>query len=84
MADPRKFMRVATELREVIADGTLKPDEAITIGELARKHGVDRATVAKAFRLLASEGLLERWPGLGYYVTSPGTWPADGGGPANG
>jgi hypothetical protein len=31
-------------------------------------HGVARLTAAKALRLLESEGIVERIPGLGYYV----------------
>jgi len=62
-------MRVATQLRQQIADGTLRPGEPTpSITTLAQDHGIARQTAAKALRLLESEGLVTRIPGLGYYV----------------
>jgi DNA-binding GntR family transcriptional regulator len=41
-----------------------------SITTLVQEHGVAaRQTAAKGLRLLESEGLLYRVPGLGYYVT---------------
>ena len=34
----------------------------------AREHGHARVTCSKAYRLLEAEGLVTRYPGLGYYV----------------
>jgi DNA-binding GntR family transcriptional regulator len=71
MPDPRRYRQVATNVRELIASGTIKPGEpAPTITELAGSHGTSRDTCAKALRLLVDEGLLTRYPGLGYFVTS--------------
>jgi DNA-binding GntR family transcriptional regulator len=39
-----------------------------SITTLTQDHGVARQTAAKALRLLESEGLVHRVPGLGYYV----------------
>jgi GntR family transcriptional regulator len=40
-----------------------------SITTLTQDHGVARQTAAKALRLLESEGLVRRIPGLGYYVS---------------
>ena len=68
--DPRAYIRVANQLRQQIADGTLRPGQPTpSITTLVQDHGVARQTAAKALRLLESEGLVTRIPGLGYYVT---------------
>jgi GntR family transcriptional regulator len=62
-------MRVASQLRQQIEDGTLRPGEPTpSITTLAQEHGIARQTAAKALRLLETEGLVARIPGLGYYV----------------
>ena len=38
---------------------------------LTQEHGIARQTAAKALRVLESEGLVYRVPGLGYYVGQP-------------
>jgi DNA-binding GntR family transcriptional regulator len=69
--DPRLYVRVLLSVREQITDGTLRPGERTpTIGALCWQFGCTRQTVAKALRLLADEGLLVRYPGLGYYVAA--------------
>jgi DNA-binding GntR family transcriptional regulator len=57
-------MRLAALLRDQITPGERLPP----IGELRRKHGHSRQTVAKAMRVLQDEGLIYRVPGLGYYA----------------
>ena len=67
--DPRAYIRLAAELRRQIAEGKLpagSPTPSITT--LTQDHGHARQTCAKALRLLVDEGLLIRYPGLGYYV----------------
>ena len=51
------------------AAGLLSPGQPLpSITELAREHGHARVTCGKAYRLLEAEGLVTRYPGLGYYV----------------
>lgn len=62
-------MRIADELRQQIAAGTLRPGMPVpSITTLSQQHGTARQTAAKAMRLLESEGLVTRVQGLGYYV----------------
>ncbi len=54
-----------------IQDGTLAPGDPVpSITTLTQEHGIARATAGKALRVLETEGLVYRVPGLGYYVTS--------------
>jgi DNA-binding GntR family transcriptional regulator len=67
--DPRLFMQVASELRDQIRDGRLKPGRKLpSIGTLTQETGSSRQTIGRALRLLEREGLLARVPGLGYFV----------------
>jgi GntR family transcriptional regulator len=67
--DPRAYIRVAAAVRQQIHDGTLPPGQrAPSITTLSQEYGLARPTVAKALKLLESEGLVTRYPGLGYYV----------------
>jgi GntR family histidine utilization transcriptional repressor len=71
-SDPRAYIRLAADLRRAIADGTYAigtPTPSITT--LSQQSGHARQTCAKALRLLVDEGLLIRYPGLGYYVAGP-------------
>jgi hypothetical protein len=70
--DPRRYRRIADEVRALITSGAIVPAEpAPTIAELAGEHGCARQTAAKALRVLVDEGLLIRYPGFGYYVARP-------------
>lgn len=71
MPDPRLYRRLYELLSRQIADGTLAPEERLNIGALADEHDVSRDTVQKAIGLLEADGLVERWPGLGWYVKEP-------------
>jgi GntR family transcriptional regulator len=75
--DPRAYIRLAAELRKDIAAGKLKPGKPTpSITTLSQQYGHARQTCAKALRLLVDEGLLTRYPGLGYYVAGrPGDPP---------
>lgn len=67
--DPRVYMRILTLVREQISDGTLEPGgRTPPIGTFCRQFGCARQTAGKAMRALAAEGLVVRYPGLGYYV----------------
>jgi GntR family transcriptional regulator len=68
--DPRAYVRIADRLRQQITAGQLRPGQPVpSITTLTQDHGVARQTAAKALRLLESEGLVHRVPGLGYYVS---------------
>ena len=62
-------MRLAARLRREIAEGKLTPGMPTpSITTLCQEYGHARQTCAKALRMLEDEGLLNRIPGLGYYV----------------
>ncbi len=62
-------MQLAASLRKAIADGTYPPGSPTpSITTLTQESGHARQTCAKALGLLVKEGLLVRYPGLGYYV----------------
>lgn len=69
---PVLWVRLAATLRTQIEKGDLKPGTpAPTIIELIRDgHAGARQTCAKALRSLEADGLLIRYPGLGYYVAA--------------
>ena len=69
MADPRAYRRLAALVCQQVGDGTLQPGQpAPSITSLSQEHGHARQTCSKALRILEGEGLLARFPGLGYYV----------------
>ena len=69
--DPRKYVQLAAALRAQITSGEIAPGTpAPTITQLASDHHCARQTCAKALRILVTEGLLTRFPGLGYYVAT--------------
>lgn len=71
MADPRAYMRVYAQLKAGIESGALAPGARLNIGLIADEHDVSRDTVQKALGLLESDGLVERYAGLGWYVAEP-------------
>jgi DNA-binding GntR family transcriptional regulator len=67
--DPRRYVQLATAIREQIADGTFARDGRIpSIKALCEDYKLSRQTAGKALRLLEREGLIHRVPGLGYHV----------------
>ena len=73
-SDPRAYIQLAATLRKAIADGTYPPGTATpSITTLTQEYGHARQTCSKALGLLVKEGLLIRYPGLGYYVTTKGS-----------
>jgi GntR family transcriptional regulator len=67
--DPRVYVRILTLVREQISDGTLEPGARTPpMNVFCRQFGCARHTAGKAMRALAKEGLVVRYPGLGYYV----------------
>ena len=69
--DPRRYIQVTNGLRDDIETGVHKPGRRLPpIQQLCRKYGCSRRTVGHAMRILEeTEGLVQRIPGLGYYVT---------------
>jgi DNA-binding GntR family transcriptional regulator len=70
LTDPRAYRRLAAMIRLEIRDGSLlrgEPTPSITA--LSHMHGYARQTCSKALRVLEDEGLVARFPGLGYYVS---------------
>ena len=62
-------MRLAALLRRQIAEGTLAPGMPTpSITTLSQEYGHARQTCSKALGVLVKEGMLIRYPGLGYYV----------------
>jgi GntR family transcriptional regulator len=62
-------MQLAGVLRKAIAAGTYPPGTATpSITTLSQEYGHARQTCSKALGVLVKEGLLVRFPGLGYYV----------------
>jgi DNA-binding GntR family transcriptional regulator len=67
--------RVASSLRDRIAEGGLRPGEQLPEAALAQAYGVSRNTVREAFRLLVHERLVVHEFNRGVFVRVPG--PAD-------
>jgi DNA-binding GntR family transcriptional regulator len=70
-------VRVHAALSQRIADGTLPAGTRLNIGALADEFDASRDTVQRAISMLAAEGTVSRWPGLGWYVSDPGETSAD-------
>jgi DNA-binding GntR family transcriptional regulator len=70
-------MQLAGILRKAITTGKYPPGTATpSITTLSQEYGHARQTCSKALGVLVKEGLLIRYPGLGYYVTGrPGDPP---------
>jgi len=69
--DPRLYVQIAASVRVRIQSGELAPGQAApSITTLSQEWGVARETAAQAYQVLESEGLLKRYPGRGYYVTT--------------
>lgn len=69
--------QIAASVREAIARGVLKPDDELpSTRQLGSDLGIHWNTVARAFRILADEGLLVVGRGRRTYVRSRGHRPA--------
>lgn len=75
--DPRMYVQVMALVRDRVNDGDYLPGTPIPpLAELAGDVGCNRRTAAKGLQLLHEEGLLVRYPGLGYYVAAGRQAPA--------
>jgi DNA-binding GntR family transcriptional regulator len=75
--DPRLHVRVAEDVRNKIAAGVLAAGDAVSITYTSQEWGISRQTVSKALARLERDGLLKRYPGMGYYVLPFGNPPAE-------
>jgi DNA-binding GntR family transcriptional regulator len=60
---------VADHLRQFIVEGVLEPGQKLNERELCETLGISRTPLREAFKVLASEGLLDIWPNRGATVT---------------
>ena len=68
-----RYQEIARQLREEVASGRYgKEGRMPSEAQLVRRFGVSRPTVARALRVLADEGLVERRAGSGTFVRSGG------------
>jgi len=63
-----KYIELADGIRKEIRAGKRQARDLVSIKYLTQEHGVARQTAAKALGLLAREGLVGRFPGIGYIV----------------
>jgi DNA-binding GntR family transcriptional regulator len=69
MEDPRLYRRIYADLLEQIGDGRLPAGTRLNIGLITDQFDTTRTTAGKAVRLLEADGLVQLFPGLGWYVT---------------
>ncbi|MGI4788746.1 MAG: GntR family transcriptional regulator [Janthinobacterium lividum] len=67
----RKFEVLATQLRDQIRRGVLKPGDRLpSLTEISMKSGITSPTIMRAHTLLEREGLITRQHGRGIFVAS--------------
>lgn len=71
MEDPRLHRRIHAALTARLDSGEYPPGTRLNIGLLADEFDTTRTTVGKAVKLLAREGRIEFYAGLGWYVAEP-------------
>ena len=70
MVDPRRYRQIYAELSARMDGGTYPPGSPLPpIGRLADEFKVSRDTVQRSIQMLADDGKVTRWPGLGWYVS---------------
>jgi DNA-binding GntR family transcriptional regulator len=66
--DPRLYVRISNDLRHKIGAGIIEAHANVSVTTLSRQWQVHRQTASKALRALEEDGLIRRYPGVGYYV----------------
>jgi DNA-binding GntR family transcriptional regulator len=66
--DPRLYVRITEDLRHKISTGTIEAGTTVSITTLSEQWQACRQTVSRALRALEDDGLIKRYPGIGYYV----------------
>jgi DNA-binding GntR family transcriptional regulator len=72
MTDPRLWVRITEDLRNKLSNGAVAAGDPLSITQLCEQWGSSRQTASKALRALEDDGLIRRYPGVGYFVLSPG------------
>jgi len=68
-SDRRKYMQIAATLRERISSGDLASGARLPGTRAIRvEFDTSQETAQKALRVLEDEGLIVKYPGLGYYT----------------
>jgi len=66
---PPIFTDLVMRLRWEITHEQYKPGEKLPgTRELAQTHKLNRRSVGRALQILHEEGLIEKWPGRGWYI----------------
>src|ERR1019366_5758042 len=76
--DPRRYIRIHADLSARIKDGRLPSGTLLSIGLIADEWSVARETVQRSIRMLEADGLVTRYPGIGWQVNSKETPPDAG------
>jgi len=67
--DRRRYVQVAAELAARIKRGDIATGASLpSTRDIKQEFGVSIQTAQKAQRLLETEGLVRKYPGLGYFV----------------
>jgi DNA-binding GntR family transcriptional regulator len=66
--DPRRYIRIHADLSARIKDGRLPSGTLLSIGLIADEWSVARETVQRSIRMLEADGLVTRYPGIGWQV----------------
>jgi DNA-binding transcriptional regulator YhcF (GntR family) len=67
------YQQIVGKLRDDILQGVLKPDQKVmSTNQYAAFYGINPATVARAYRELAEDGLLYKRRGVGTFVSAEG------------
>jgi GntR family transcriptional regulator len=65
-----QYQKLASEIRDKVASGEYKPGDRIpSESTFCKTSGLSLLTVRQAMGVLVDEGLLERFPGRGTYIT---------------
>jgi len=71
MTDPRLWVRIAAGVRDKLSSGAIAAGDSVSIAQLCEEWGSSRQTAAKALQALEDDGLIRRYPGVGYFALSP-------------
>lgn len=68
------YQQLMQQIREAIARGELRPEERLpSVRHLGEELVVNPNTIARVYRELERDGILVTRPGLGVFISQPGT-----------